>query len=292
MREPKSYYELLGVSRTATADEIRAAYLRLMKRHHPDAAAHHDGAPDFVPLLNRCYAVLRDPVKRSQHDAQIVASSSMPVTPPRLHTLPRQTGKCRRGEVVLFVGAVAFSLSWVVLDLVAERMAPALTATAAGWLSRPPARTTNMVLRLPDRQVIQRMAALARTVSTRNAEDFSRECFATASRQLTTSIADSCVVFDTAFLYWRQTPVSTSDLSAYFADEVVDDRHNELATVYGASAHERLASLREAAFQALIRGLQVPPSASLASSEADDNMVIPSELLHEERERLAAASVP
>lgn len=292
MSQAQSYYELLGVSRTATADEIRAAYVRLMKRHHPDAAARHDGAPDFASLLNRCYAVLRDPVKRSQHDSQLFATSPMPVMPPRLHHPARRRGKGRSGQVVVLLGAVAFAFSWVALNLGGEQTTWEFAATAAGWVPRPPLHTSNTALPLPNPAVTQRVADRARTVSTRDAEHLSRECFARASRQLHAAIADSCVLFDTAFLYWRTTPVSTSTFPAYFADQVVDDRHKELAIAYGATADERLAALREMAFQALIQGLQVPLPDRATSSRVGDHTFTPPELREGERERLAEANVP
>ena len=63
----RTYYEIFGVSRTATGDEIRTAYIGLMKQYHPDVADEpaDSKAPEMVALLNRCYAVLRDPRKRA-----------------------------------------------------------------------------------------------------------------------------------------------------------------------------------------------------------------------------------
>lgn len=292
MSQVQSYYGLLGVDRTATTQEIRAAYLRLMKRHHPDAAARDNGTAGLAPLLNTCYAVLSDPVKRSQHDAQLLASSPVPRAPPRLHHPPRRRGKNSSGQVVGLVGTVAFALSWIALDLVGERTRREVAATAAGWIPRSSSDVKSPALPLPDTAVTNRMADLARTLSMRDAEHFSRECFAAARRQLNPGNADSCVLFDAALLYWRKTPDLTSAFPAYFADQVVDDRHSEIAIAYGSSAERRLVNLREMALQALMQRLQLAPLEPPTSSPVGDRTLTPPELREGERERLAAINVP
>ena len=76
MTRQSSYYDLFGVSRSATANEIRAAYVALMKKYHPDAAGAGDAVADQrVALLNRCYSVLKDPLKRAEYDAKLALKS-------------------------------------------------------------------------------------------------------------------------------------------------------------------------------------------------------------------------
>ena len=60
----KDYYEILGVSKSASADEIKRAYRKLALKHHPDRGGNHD---EFTKL-NEAYQVLSDPQKRSQYD--------------------------------------------------------------------------------------------------------------------------------------------------------------------------------------------------------------------------------
>ena len=54
MASSPTYYDFFGVSRTASADEIRSAYLWLMKQYHPDLTdgAERDRAADYAAILN------------------------------------------------------------------------------------------------------------------------------------------------------------------------------------------------------------------------------------------------
>ena len=63
----KDYYEILGVSRTATADEIRKAYRKLAKQYHPDINK-QPGAEEKYKEINEAYEVLKDKDKREKYD--------------------------------------------------------------------------------------------------------------------------------------------------------------------------------------------------------------------------------
>jgi len=64
----KDYYEILGVSRDADAEELKKAYRRLARKYHPDL---HPGDKEMEAKfkeINEAYAVLHDPEKRAQYD--------------------------------------------------------------------------------------------------------------------------------------------------------------------------------------------------------------------------------
>ena len=63
----KDYYEVLGVQRTATADEIRKAYRKLARKYHPDVNKNKDAEERFKEL-SEAYDVLGDASKRKRYD--------------------------------------------------------------------------------------------------------------------------------------------------------------------------------------------------------------------------------
>src|ERR1700744_3283744 len=62
------YYKVLGVSKTATQDEIRSAYRKLARKHHPDLNPNDKEANKKFQQLNEANEVLSDPEKRKKYD--------------------------------------------------------------------------------------------------------------------------------------------------------------------------------------------------------------------------------
>ena len=67
----RDYYDVLGVSPQAGADEIKRAYRQLARRYHPDISGDERGAA-FLEVA-RAYDVLRDPERRRSYDANLMA---------------------------------------------------------------------------------------------------------------------------------------------------------------------------------------------------------------------------
>ncbi len=64
----QDYYETLGVPRTATPEEIKKAFRKLARVHHPDVAKDKAGAEEKFKRINEAYEVLGDPDKRKRYD--------------------------------------------------------------------------------------------------------------------------------------------------------------------------------------------------------------------------------
>lgn len=105
-----SYYEILGVSADATAEQIRAAYRSKALRLHPDRFATADpseqrAATDQFQQLTEAHAVLSSPAKRAAYDAHLSGAAAVRVSDPSAALV---TGALERAQTAL--GAQAASV--------------------------------------------------------------------------------------------------------------------------------------------------------------------------------------
>src|SRR5579863_1349719 len=83
-------YALLGVERDASAHEIRRAYRRLARQHHPDLNPRPDGPERFGRVTN-AYEILQDPVRRANYDRNLTRTAAA-ARSPRIPDLPTWAG--------------------------------------------------------------------------------------------------------------------------------------------------------------------------------------------------------
>ncbi len=133
-------YTTLGVPRTATQEQIRAAYYELVARYHPDKYSGHplqELASEKMALINHAYEVLSDPVRRQQYDEGLTPD---PVEPYAARDgTPAAARRSWPGLLLLAVAVIALILFlsgfliWFAPDILTEA---AFGALLSGGLAK------------------------------------------------------------------------------------------------------------------------------------------------------------
>jgi DnaJ-class molecular chaperone len=98
-------YKILGVSKGADADEIRKAYRKLAKKHHPDLNPGNKTAEDTFKAVSAANELLSDPAKRARYDAGEIDETGAEKPPPRSY---RQYADANAGERYAYGGQSGF----------------------------------------------------------------------------------------------------------------------------------------------------------------------------------------
>ncbi len=122
-----NFYQILGVGRSASADEIRSAYRDLVKKHHPDlfpTAGEKARATEKLRQINEAYAVLRNAKRRQRYDQESVEKSRTPPRAPGASNRPQPSRPARQGQprrkpIKIPKVQLHFSKKWAGCSLVA-----------------------------------------------------------------------------------------------------------------------------------------------------------------------------
>lgn len=268
MPEIPTYYDLFGVSRTATTEEIRAAYLSLLKQHHPDVAKFggaRAGSSDFVATLNASFAILRDRRKRAEYDARLAFRSATP----RMSAPPRLLARERHSRDLSNVRMTSAGLALACIAVMAGLSFDWAEAQLAASFSVAHQSIKPLVPVSVREQDIASEAHFATLVPVDQATAISARCFRQARLTADRRAVNLCVVFDYAFLYWQGAQYGLA-LPPYFDDAVVHTRHIGAVTAAGEEAESGVAKLRELTFRALLTQVaatkEEPPSPEIVAA--------------------------
>ena len=259
-----THYQVLGVHSKADAASIRAAYLKLIKRHHPDRGP--SGASHVqITEINLAYSVLRDSRKRADYDEQLLRewlrSQPPPIRrhPPARPSLPRQ----RRNSFALRTAILVVAVLLVAIpsDLFIDKPAAWSDAETHANVLPPehakapdPAPVTAPPVLDPG---IENIIEIALAVPLDDARPTSRRCFEEIRGLRAASAADHCIAFDLATSFWQDGDFTTAAQRTYFDRAAMRRRHYKvLAALEPARARDRLQALDRFAISALVDSLK------------------------------------
>lgn len=220
-----NHYRMLGVPPSASAEEIRAAYLARIKLCHPDAAgASNATREEEAQELNRAYSVLRDPRRRTAYDAEL-GLLPRPVPGPRrvpvaaaVRSSSRPPSRRIRIAALAFVGIGLGSLIGVLIS------APSGGGRSPARAIAPEPRQSPPI----DEGVVSDAGSDAHFIAANgNAADasaYSRGCFEELAEAANLKLMDRCIAFDLAASRWL--PMTRPEgKTGFFSAPQMEARH-------------------------------------------------------------------
>lgn len=110
----KDYYKILGVSKSATSDDIRKAYRKLALQYHPDRNKTKEAESKFKEI-NEAYEVLSDKQKKQQYDNDVYNPNSNPhygnnYYKPSSNSAYERGGYQKPGKLEIIIGIILLLL--------------------------------------------------------------------------------------------------------------------------------------------------------------------------------------
>ncbi|MDB5697697.1 MAG: DnaJ protein [Alphaproteobacteria bacterium] len=279
-----THYQVLGVHSKAETGTIRAAYLKLIKRHHPDRG---DSGATHVEIteINLAYSVLRDGAKRADYDAQLLRQlmRSRPMAPGRYPPPARLVSpwagmRRRRSLFALRIAAIAAAVAFVAIP--SDRFIDANDRSGGGETDATAFASAPYPAKSPDFEPpgvweldsgIDDVVAIALAVPLDDAHETSVRCFQDARSMRQRNAVDRCVAFDLAISYWQDGGFGQADERLYFERTAMKRRHGRaLAAHDPLNADERLQALDVATMGALVDAVKANQARQREAAHDED----------------------
>lgn len=257
----KTHYEVLGVHSQSETASIRAAYLSLIKRHHPDSNGGEAPAESDIYRINLAYSVLRDPVKRSSYDTELLRQrfviTPLPSRDRRVPAVIAKPFYRSRSQILALLILTSCLTAAVAGDTPVAVDVPLLSGPVAEARTILPSIVVPLAP-LPGPEVeldpgIQDVVGIASFVSLEDALIASRRCFGDIRFGSPPSAGDRCIAFDLAFSYWNDGEFSGRTSERYFMPSVLQRRHRHALSFLSIDdAGHRMAAIRGRTFATVI----------------------------------------
>lgn len=262
----QNHYQVLGVSPDADAIQIRAAYVALLKRYHPDQADARE-ALENAPKIQRiitAYRILKDPGSRSRYDATLRPTvrptpdrptPDRPSPPPRNPNMsPSFAWEIRRGRMHLKLDAdmIPYAFMLLVAALGIYLLVSRAIQEPRQTHRAPPGSAS--IQEVAARTELESAVRNAGMMSRAEASNYSSRCFAAAGHDRDPVATDTCIGFDMAYVYWRDAIGGPLVTDPYFQAEAMDSRFRKaLSRMTPAKIAARVKSIRAATLRAIMQ---------------------------------------